>query len=272
MSLVVSGTTLAWTDSAGAIWSMPSHGRDQPKKLSDQRTPDFAFQVFAAGGRVFAATRGDLMRVELPDGPVAKAKLGLAALPEEAVADESFVYLTLFQKDDILRVPVGGGAAKKVAQLSRGVLALRGDTLYAVSYSTGVLVELPAAGGKPRTIARGLPRPTALAVDEHSAFIYCEGDEALRRVDLATGTSAILARELINSDEVHLDGPYVYTRSWGKRHSIVRVPKDGSRPQQVVTDGLASPYHIAIDAEALYVTSRDADTIVRIDKAALPPP
>ena len=65
-----------------------------------------------------------------------------------------------------------------------------------------------------------------------------------------------------------VDEAWVYTRSWGKTHSLLRVPKAGGAPQTIV-DGLRSPYRIAIDARAIYVTSRDDRRIVRIPKASL---
>jgi len=181
------------------------------------------------------------------------------------------MYLTLFKRDDIVRVPVAGGTPKKLASLPRGILALHAGKLYAASYATGTLVELPTApgAGKPRPIAGRLARPTALAVDADAAFVYCEGDQTLVRITLATGDTSVLARGLINSDALVADGDHVYTRSWGTPKTVLRVRKDGSRPPEVLADDLATPSRIAIDAEAIYVTSRDDGRIVRFAKSAL---
>jgi len=48
---------------------MPATG-GEPRQLSDQKHPDFAFHVFAAGDAVLATSRKDVLRVTLPDGPV----------------------------------------------------------------------------------------------------------------------------------------------------------------------------------------------------------
>lgn len=280
-SLVALDGTLLFTDMAGGIWSMPADGSGAPRQLSDQKRPGFAFQLFTAGRQVLATSRGDLLRVGVPGvpgapgapgapgGPVTLAKIrGLLEYPIAAAADASFIYLTLFKRPEIMRVPVAGGAATKLAELPRAVLALHGDTLYAASYATGVLVAIETATGKSRVVARGLAKPTAIAADPAHVFATCEGDQTLRRIDVATGAITELARGLVNSDDVELDGDHVYTRTWGARPALVRVAKDGSRPQEIVAE-LPTPTDIAFDATSVYVASRDGRRIVRLDKAAL---
>lgn len=270
-SLAIANGTLLWTDIAGGIWAMPADGSAAPRQLSDQKRPSFAFQLFTAGREVLATSRGDLLRVGVPDGPVTLAKIrGLAEYPIGAAADDSYIYLTLFKRPEIVRVPIGGGAAQKIAELPRAILALRGGTLYAASYATGTLVAIATATGASRVVARGLAKPTALAADDTHVYLYCEHDQTLRRVDAATGAVADLSRGLVNSDDLALDGDYVYTRTWGKHPALVRIPKDGSRPRETLAE-LPSPSGIAIDAGAIYVASRDGNRIIRLEKAALPP-
>ena len=250
---------------------MPSDGSGTPRQLSDQKRPSFAFQLFTAGEEVLATSRGDLLRVGVPDGPVTLAKIrGLLEYPIAAAADASFIYLTMFKRPEIVRVPARGGAAQKVAELPRAILALRGGTLYAASYATGVLVAIATAAGTSRVVVRGLAKPTAMAADDTHVYVYCEHDQTLRRVDAATGAIADLARGLVNSDDVALDGDYVYTRTWGARPALVRIAKDGSRPRETLAE-LSSPSGIAIDAGAIYVASRDGNRIVRLEKSALGP-
>ncbi len=117
-------------------------------------------------------------------------------------------------------------------------------------------------------VARGLAPPTALAADGAHVFATCEGDGTLRRIDAATGATAELARGLVNSDDVELDGDHVYTRTWGARPGLVRAPRDGSRPHELIAE-LSAPVDIAFDAGGVYVASRDGHRIVRLDRAAL---
>lgn len=265
MSLALVGDTLAWTDATGSIWTLPTSG-GTPRKLA---TADHAFKVVAAGDVFVASTRKDLLRVDVAAGTANKQDLRLAELPEDIIGDRAAVYVTLFKKPSILRI--ADGRATEVGKLARGVLAVDGETLYAASYATGALVAMPVAGGKPRTIARGLVRPTALAADATHAYVYSEKDRHVQRIDLASGSAEVIARDLVNSDELVADGDWLYTRSWqGKSGSLVRIAKDGSRQEAIGTD-LAAPYGIAVDADAIYVTARDAAQIVRFAKSALAP-
>lgn len=259
MSIVASGDVLVWTDAMGKIWTMPSTG-GTPREIA---VDDFAFKVVAAGAGIVASTRKDLMRV---DGARAtKLGLKLAEYPEDIVADDAAVYVTLFKKPQILRIT--GTQVQTLGELPRGVLAVHGDTLYAASYATGVLVAIPKTGGKPRTIAKGLVRPTALAADATAVFAYSEKDKTLSRIDTASGETKVIARGLVNSDELVADGEWLYTRSWDKGNtgSLVRVAKDGSVQEPLGAD-LAAPYNIAVDRDSVYVTARDAAQIVRFAK------
>ena len=262
MSVVVAGDTLVWTDGAGAIWTMPSAG-GQPAQLTEQHSHGFMFHPVVAGGDAFVSTKRDFVRVTLPRGPVTKLGLALAEDPEEVVADAQSIYVTLFKRDSVMAIPASGGAAKQVMTFRRGVLAQHGATLYAISYATGALVGVPVTGGKPKQIARGFVRPTALAVDDAAAFVYTEKDKTLRRVELATGAASVLAKDLENSDDLVSDGVWLYTFSWPNQ--LLRIAKDGSR-RDVLADDLASPYHIAVDERAIYVVSRDQGKIIRFAK------
>lgn len=268
-SLVLAGGTLVFTDDTGGIWSMPADGSAGAQKLSDPGAPGFAFQLFTAGSEVFATSRGDLLRVGVPRGPVKLGKIGgLVEYPLEAVADDDYIYLTMFKRSEIVRVPVAGGRAVEVATLPRAVLALHGETLYAASYATGVLVAITPATRASRVVARGLAKPTAIVADATHVYAYCEHDETLRRIDAATGDVIELARGLVNADDVVLDGEYVYARTWGRRPGLVRVGKDGARPSELLAE-LPSPTDIAFDAESVYVASREGKRIVRLARAKL---
>lgn len=266
MSVLSTGRALVWTDQANTVWTMPAGG--EPKQLSDQKHPDFAFSLFAAGTQIFATGRHGVLKVDLEAGAVTTLPVtGLPDQPEDAVADRDYLYVTIFKRDDVLRIPVTGGKAEKIASVSRGVLGIHDSTVYIASYAAGTLSVLT---GTPRLIAKGLPRPTAVAADATHAFVYCERDQVLRKIDLATGVETKLAGDLINSDDVLVDGDWVYTRSWGAKGTLLRVPKAGGAVQ-TLADDLRSPYRIASDAGAIYVTSRDDRRIVRIPRSTLSP-
>jgi hypothetical protein len=270
MSAVVAGDALVWTDGMGAIWTVSIAGvtqvsgkRAEPVQLSELSRDGFMFHPVVVGGEVFVSTKRDFVRVTLPRGPVTKLGLQLVEDPEDVAGGARAIYATLFKRDDVVAIPTTGGRAQRLTSFRRGVLAVHGDALYAVSYATGTLVRIPTSGGKPAQLARGFSRPTALAVDDTAAFVYTEKDKTLRRVELATGEVRVLAGDLVNSDDLVADGDWLYTYSWPS--TLLRIAKDGSR-REVLADDLASPYHIAVDEAAVYVVSRDQNTIVRLAK------
>lgn len=271
-SLVVLGAKLVWTDSLGAIWSMPSDGSAAAVQLSDAQHPNFAFHVFRAGERVFATSRGDLLGVEADGSVRALGVKGLKDLPEESAGDANGLYITMFKRTEVLRVPATGGATKKLADVARGVLGIHGGTLYAASYTGGTLVAIPTAGGAAKTLASSLPRPTSVAADDSAVYVYCERDRAVRRIDLADGGVHVIARDLTNSDDLVADGAHLYTFTWGAQPGLVRLWKDGSHAAQRLTTDVATPNKVAVDATAIYVSSRDQRRIVKVIKAALPAP
>jgi hypothetical protein len=269
MTLVVWRGHLVWTDAAGAIWSMPTAG-GTPKQLSDQQNPNFAFKLFLAGDELFATSRKDLIRVASPEGPVAMAGvLSLADNPIDATGTNDHVFMALFKRDEIMRASVGGGAAKKIASIPRGVIGRNADTLFVASYSSGALVAIPLAGGAPKTIATGLVRPTAVAADDSRVFVYSEKQESIRRIVISNREQTVVAEGLTNSDDLVADGAWLYTYSWQPRGQLLRIAKDGGRPPHVIADDLKSPYSIAFDGDAIYVTVRDQNKIIKIAKAAL---
>ena len=68
-----------------------------------------------AGDRIRATSRGDVLDVDLASGRVSKLNIALPEYPEASVADAEYMYLTLFKRDQIVRVPVEGGAVHNLA-------------------------------------------------------------------------------------------------------------------------------------------------------------
>jgi len=273
MSIAVVGDTLMWTDSAGALWSMPKRG-GRMLQLSEQHQPGNPFfqNLAPHAGHIVAALEGDLVSVDPPQGPLSRMQLGLGTDQLlELASDGDAVYATSYETNHVYKIRAG--KATKLLDHRRAGIALRGDTLYALSYSTGVLVAVKTSGGTPRTIATGLPKPTGFDVDDANAYAWCEKDGTLRKVDLETGKHTVLAKDgLDNSDNLVVDGDWIYLYTWGgpRAGKLLRVAKDGSQTQ-VIADQLSAPYDIAIDDEAVFVSVRDDDKILRFEKSAIKP-
>jgi hypothetical protein len=274
MSLAIAGDTLLWTDPRGSLWSMPSRG-GTPVELSNQHMPGrpMYMNLAAHDGAIIASRAGDLVRVGLPAGPLQPLGLDLGTDSLlELVSDGTAIYATSFEHASAI-YKIEAGQKTKLLDHKRAGLAVVGDTLYAVSYSTGVLVAIKTSGGRPRTITRGLAKTTGFAADDKAAYVWGERDRAIRRIDLKTGKATILANEgFDNTDVLVSDGAWIYAHSWlgeGKS-TFVRIAKDGSGVQVLASD-LSAPYDIAVDDEAVFVSVRDSNKIVRFDKRAIEP-
>ena len=273
MSIAVVGDTLMWTDSAGALWSMPKRG-GRMLQLSEQHMPGEPFyqNIVLHAGKLVAARRGDLATVPPPQGPPTVMELGLGNDQLlEMVSDGTAVYATSYETNKIYRV--ADNKATRLFDHRRAAIDIEGDTLYALSYSTGALVSIKTKGGAVRTIATGLPKPTGFATDALNAYAWCEKDGTLRRIELATGKQATLAKDgLQNSDTIIEDGAWLYLYTWlgPNAGKFLRVAKDGTQ-MQVIADKLSAPYDIAIDDEAVYLSVRDDNKIMRFQRATIRP-
>ncbi|HEY5924901.1 MAG TPA: DUF5050 domain-containing protein [Kofleriaceae bacterium] len=272
MSMTLAGDTLMWTDPKGSLWSMPASG-GKPTELSHQHLPGrpMFMNLATHAGAVIASRQGDLVRVDVPEGPL--VPLGLELGEDsllEMVSDGTALYATSYEQRSAIYKIVDGKKTKLLDHRSASI-EVRGGTLYALSYSTGTLVAVKTSGGTPRTIARGLPKPTGFDVDDTSAYAWCEKDATLRKIDLKTGKITVLeSKDLGNSDVVVADGDWVYLHTWlGPNQSkSLRVAKDGSRTE-VLADELTAPYDIAIDDQWVFVSERDQNRILRFKKSEI---
>ena len=274
MSMTIAGDTLMWTDPKGSLWSMPTQG-GKPTELSHQHLAGRPMYMNLAthAGAVIASRQGDLARVDSAQGPVVPLglELGTDSLLE-IVSDGTALYTTSYENRSAI-YKIVDGKKSKFAELRSASIAVRGDTLYALSYSTGQLIAVKTSGGTPRTIARGLPKPTGFDVDDTSAYAWCEKDATLRKIDLKTGKITVLeSKDLGNSDILVEDGDWVYLHTWlGPNASkSLRVAKDGSRTE-VIADALSAPYDIAIDDTWVFVSDRDQNKILRFKKSEIVP-
>ena len=261
VGLARQGTVLVWSDLGGAVWTMPTDGSKAPTQLSEQHRDGFVFRPFIAGERVLGKVNKDLVTIDLATGQVQKQHItGIGGLPEEAVGDDTAAFVTLFNQTRVLRI--ADGTAKRLADVKRGVLGLHAGTLYVASYTTGDLIAIPAAGGSPHTIAKGLAGPTGIAADDNAVYVRTEGDHRVIRIDLASGARETLGENLENADVLVVDNGSVYTMSWPNK--LVRL-RSGSAPA-VLADDLQEPRAIVVDDVYVYVTTAKPPRIVRIPK------
>lgn len=265
MGLALDRDTLVWGDLAGALWTMPRDGSTAPKQVSEQHRDGFATHPFLAGDQLIAKAGRDLIALAVPDGPVTHVHVGgLPDLVEGAVGDATTVFVTVFKHDQVLKVPITGGAAKHVLDVKGAVLALHHGTLYAASYVTGELFAIPVAGGAPKTITAKLDHPTALVVDDTAAYAYTETDERVSRIDLATGATTVLGEHLENSDELALAGDSLFTVSWPDK--LVQLSTSPGHATRTLESNIFHPRGVVLDDHWVYVTCDSPPRIVRVPR------
>lgn len=290
--------SLVWRAS-GTTWMMRGDGTGCISIVNDglargrENSPDIKAALVMVGGRLHALTRHEIVRYgAAASGP--HERIAISTLPDDpvvVVTDGAFLYTQLFASDAIMRVPVAGGDVHVVAELPKGagtlgvVLAVHDGVIYAAGYTTGDLVAIPTTGGVPRSIARALPGPRALAVDASGVYLLCQrakraGSELegqLRRIDPKTGASQVLATNLFNGGHVTLDGAFAYVPSRSTAYGedvehngkLYKVAKDGSRAPQLLINGMRDLGPIRIDDQAIFVQVVDRHSrtrFLRLDK------
>ena len=267
MRIRIAGDRMFWLDTAGELWTTSAGLGGKPSHLTDQHDAGgFLLDVVSAHGAWIGAGDHGLVDVDVATGKTTQMGVKLPDDPIELVTDGDAVFVALFKQPQVIRV-AADGASSTLFELARPTIAIAGSTVFAASYTTGELVSHPTSGGKTTTIAKKLPHPTALAADATYAYVACETDNTLRRFELATGKELVLAKDLSNSDHVIVDGNWVYYDIWAGGHhdKLVRVSTDG-KTSETLADDLAAPTAISVDANAIYVASRDDHRIVRIAK------
>lgn len=261
MNMAVIATTVYWTDSRGQLWAKPWQGPGPIRRIA---TPERVMFLGVHRGELYVTIGSDLLHVPNQDPP---APMGLA-LDESVLdiaSDGQNMFVSLYGKHHIYRID-GKVGTKLVAGND---VIVRDGRVYAKSYGGGTLHSIPVAGGVVKTIARGLPKPTGFAVDDTYAFVWCEQDKTLRRLELATGASKTLVTGSVNTDVLVEDGDWVYFWSWElPKSKLLRVRKDGTKTE-TIADDLGAPHDIKIDDTGVFVVDRDGGQIIRWDKARL---
>jgi hypothetical protein len=272
-SVVVVGGTLVWTDTGGALYTMPVQGGAQHQLSNQHRAGGpTVLALIAQGDHVIGTIDSDMVRIDLPAGPLTPIPLGLVDNDATTLAtDGTSIFFNVLFGDELWQLMPDG---KKIlrAHSRKAQLAITNTTLYALSWEYGTLLAIPIAGGPARTLARGLPHPVGLAADGDAAYVWSEDDRALRRIDIRTGEQKrLVTKGLYGTDNLLVDDQWIYgsTLVAKGQSKLFRVAKDGSR-LEVLADGLQAE-EMFLNEDALFVASFSQPEIRRYDKRALAP-
>lgn len=108
------------------------------------------------------------------------------------------------------------------------------------------------------TLVDGLKYPTALAIDGSQLYYADAIAGVVASVDIRSGARAVLARRLQCPLDLALDATHVYVSLCAERGRVVRIPREGGKPQLVARTH-AFPGALALDEERVYWACIGAD-------------
>ncbi|XXX76402.1 hypothetical protein WMF30_53015 [Sorangium sp. So ce134] len=180
----------------------------------------------------------------------------------------TWAYWTNDGTEAVMRAPAApGGPAPAVLTVFRGTrsgVAVLDDDVY-WSTSTGLVLELPVAGGRVVQIASEQPEPVGLVAAGETLFWINRGEGAVMKRD--GSTSVALARGEGRPGTLAADGTHVYWTRSGARGAVVRIAREGGGEVEEIAAGLPFPYAIAVDATRVYWTNLGDGTVMTAPRA-----
>lgn len=190
--------------------------------------------------------------------------------PDSGVAEVyAYFYANPVDGGAIFGVPALGGTPVRLAAGDNdhnlgNVFAFDADGIYYsdehwsadVGWLVGTVLRLPRTGGSPRSVAEGLDKVSAIALDDDAVYfvdvqqtgngaqtfigrVPKVGGEVQHLVDLPSMSVAALA----------VAGGYVYWTQFDRQ--VMRAPALGGSPEPLSTGG-AAPFAIAVDGSSVY--------------------
>lgn len=155
----------------------------------------------------------------------------------------------------------GGAFVLATQEGCPSLVALDADSVYFTT-TAGTLGKVPKAGGKLATLAEGLARPGALAVDDTSVYVGAQG--ALVKVPKSGGPATKLATGLGLVTGLALDATHVTFVDFTTESTLARVAKAGGPVERLQTvPGLVG--HFAQDDASIYFVA--SHQLVRLPRS-----
>ncbi len=193
--------------------------------------------------------------------------------------DDEYLYFLSYGSSLVTRINLTTGAQSVVADANDvdgglnfeagfGQIVLDGSEVYfalvdPLQKSAGGAFrapKVPSPDEPPERIGT-LQRPIGIGVDEDSIYVTDLVESALIRFDKAApGPAGTAMHEVPQGGHLYVTDADVYATGSGQ---VIRVPKDGSVPEVLVTTG-GNIRGITGDGEHVYVTDYEASSVTRI--------
>ena len=171
---------------------------------------------------------------------------------------------------DVMRAPIAGGKATKIASADRTVrvLFIAADKENVYWPEPGRLVKAPVTGGAVTEIAKVVYAWAAASDGMHLYRTDSPGESmgAIMRVPIAGGSPESLATGFSFPVALAVDAKSVYFVNFDAEDgAVLRVPKTGGTVTTLVT-GQKHPSRLAIDDKSVYWISVGEGTVCKADK------
>lgn len=167
------------------------------------------------------------------------------------------------------KAPITGGAptALPIAMQRTGPLTAEHDatTLFANHAFDGIYVSPKSNASAPPTRLLEVPEPSGIALDAQYAYVAVRTTGTVKRIAKTGGTATNIVTGVNAPRSIAVDDANVFFATGDG--SILSCPRDGcTAPPRILAEKQGEPLGIAVDAVAVYWTSRTNGTVMRVAK------
>lgn len=251
-------------------------GRCEPVALATGQRDVYSIAVGPMAVFWTAKSSGNVMSVPLAGGPPMALATGQRN-PECIAVDPNGVYWsTIFVPDAALKLLPRGTTVEQVLYQGTNKVndfVVRRGVVTWIDFADGKgnVSSMPAGGGRITNHANGQMNPRGVAVDDNNVYWTNNygGDTGVRKHELATSTTTVLASMQGFPFAIAVDGSNVY---WSNldNGTLMSVPIAGGAPA-VIAAGQGRITDIAIDESGIYWVDSANGTIMALRRGSTTP-